>query len=265
MREEETVSQKKVLLVGETWISRATHMKGFDEFSSTTFHNGAVDFLAAVRNSGVSIDQLPAHEVPGSFPRTEAELQAYSVIILSDIGSNSLLLSNATWLESAQGPNAIDALNSWVKSGGALLMVGGYLSFQGFQAIANFANTSIGEVLPVEIQMVDDRVESPQGYQMEFHEEHQITNSLRKSTVSNKSSIPMLLGYNRTKLAPDSQVLLSINSDPLVAIREVGLGRSAVWTSDIGPHWCPQSFIKWSGYELLMGNLLKWLAKGETL
>ena len=162
------MKQKKVLLVGETWISRATHIKGFDEFSSTTFHNGAVDFLAAVRNRGISIDQLPAHEVPSSFPRTEAELQAYSVIILSDIGSNSLLLSNATWLESAQGPNAIDALNSWVKSGGALLMVGGYLSFQGFQAVANFANTSIGEVLPVEIQMVDDRVESPQGYQMEL-------------------------------------------------------------------------------------------------
>jgi|694.fasta_scaffold18048_10 uncharacterized membrane protein len=258
------MKQKKVLLVGETWISRAIHIKGFDEFSSTTFHNGAVDFLAAVRNRGVSIDQLPAHEVPASFPRTHAELQAYSVIILSDIGSNSLLLSNATWLESAEGPNAIDALNMWVKSGGALLMVGGYLSFQGFQAIANFANTSIGEVLPVEIQMGDDRVESPQGYQMEFCAEHEITKSLRESLETKKNAIPLLLGYNRTKLAADSQVLLSINSDPLVAIREVGLGRSAVWTSDIGPHWCPQPFIKWNGYELLMGNLLKWLSKEET-
>lgn len=265
MRPENIVKMKKVLLVGETWISRATHIKGFDEFSSTTFHNGAIDFLAAVRKGGILIDQLPAHEVPSMFPRTEEELQAYSVIILSDIGSNSLLLSNATWLESASGPNAIDALNSWVRSGGALMMVGGYLSFQGFQAVANFANTSIGEVLPVEIQLADDRVESPQGYPVEFGQNHKITGSMRDLASADGALTPMLLGYNRTKPAPDSQVLLSINSDPLVAIREVGLGRSAVWTSDIGPHWCPKNFIQWSGYELVMVNLLKWLSKEETL
>ena len=35
----------KVLLVGETWISAATHFKGFDDFSSTTYHSGAEEFL----------------------------------------------------------------------------------------------------------------------------------------------------------------------------------------------------------------------------
>ena len=33
--------KKKVLLVGETWVSAATHYKGFDNFSSATFHSGA--------------------------------------------------------------------------------------------------------------------------------------------------------------------------------------------------------------------------------
>ena len=28
----------KVLLAGETWISEATHYKGFDSFTSVTFH-----------------------------------------------------------------------------------------------------------------------------------------------------------------------------------------------------------------------------------
>ena len=30
-----------VLLVGESWVSAATHYKGFDHFGSVTFHLGA--------------------------------------------------------------------------------------------------------------------------------------------------------------------------------------------------------------------------------
>ena len=32
---------KRVLLVGESWVSEATHYKGFDSFTSVTFHSGA--------------------------------------------------------------------------------------------------------------------------------------------------------------------------------------------------------------------------------
>ena len=38
--------ESKVLLVGETWMSAATHYKGFDDFRSTTFHSGAGPLLA---------------------------------------------------------------------------------------------------------------------------------------------------------------------------------------------------------------------------
>ena len=31
---------KKILLIGETWMSSATHYKGFDQFGSVTFHSG---------------------------------------------------------------------------------------------------------------------------------------------------------------------------------------------------------------------------------
>ena len=34
-------TKKKVLLVGESWVSAATHFKGFDSFGSVTFHLGA--------------------------------------------------------------------------------------------------------------------------------------------------------------------------------------------------------------------------------
>jgi uncharacterized membrane protein len=38
--------KKKVLLAGESWTSTATHVKGFDQFTSNTHHNGAEQFLA---------------------------------------------------------------------------------------------------------------------------------------------------------------------------------------------------------------------------
>ena len=37
----------RVLLVGESWASTATHAKGFDLFTSTTFHLGAEPLVAA--------------------------------------------------------------------------------------------------------------------------------------------------------------------------------------------------------------------------
>ena len=35
------MSRTEVLLVGESWVTAATHYKGFDSFSSVTFHKGA--------------------------------------------------------------------------------------------------------------------------------------------------------------------------------------------------------------------------------
>jgi len=258
------MSSNKVLLVGETWISRAIHIKGIDEFSSTTFHNGATDFVLAMKRKGIDIEQLEAHLVPEKFPRKKRELDEYSVIILSDIGSNSLLLSSNVWLKSESEPNAIFALCDWVKSGGSLLMVGGYLSFQGFQGIANYYNSGIESVLPVEMLPSDDRVENPQGLELEFVTDHQILKSTKDYIKKTRKSPPKLLGHNKTKLKPDSELLISLNEDPLLAICEIEKGRSAVWTSDIGPHWCPKEFIDWEGYELILSSLIKWLMGGKS-
>jgi CheY-like chemotaxis protein len=38
---------KNVLLVGESWVSAATHYKGFDQFGSVTFHLGAEPLVEA--------------------------------------------------------------------------------------------------------------------------------------------------------------------------------------------------------------------------
>ena len=89
----------KVLLVGESWVSEATHYKGFDSFTSVTFHSGADWYNAALKSKGIAVEQLYAHDVPSKFPFTREGLDAYDAIVLSDIGTNSFLLPPETWLQ----------------------------------------------------------------------------------------------------------------------------------------------------------------------
>ena len=53
---------KTILLVGESWTSSATHYKGWDQFSSTTFHLGAKDLIKSVESDEIKIDYMTAHE-----------------------------------------------------------------------------------------------------------------------------------------------------------------------------------------------------------
>ena len=91
------MSAKKVLLLGESWVSAATHYKGFDQFSSVTFHTGADDFVAALKGGPFEVTWLVAHQAVTGLPFTAEALAAYDAIILSDIGSNSLLLHPDVW------------------------------------------------------------------------------------------------------------------------------------------------------------------------
>ena len=60
-------------------------------------------------------------------------------------------------------PNRLVALRNWVANGGALAMIGGYLSFQGIEGKANYRMTPLADVLPVELEPGDDRQETPEG------------------------------------------------------------------------------------------------------
>lgn len=244
-----------VLLVGESWVSEATHYKGFDSFTSVTFHTGGDWFIDALGDSGMRVTQMMAHDVPGSFPFESDALDSYDVIVLSDIGSNSLLLPPETWLQGQTKPNRLQVLADWVRSGGGLLMAGGYLSFSGFEAKAKFHGTPVEEVLPVTIAVHDDRVECPQGAQP------RVVAGVHEITSGVPGEWPALLGYNRVELSPGADLIATVDGDVLIAAQEFGDGRAAVWTSDIGPHWCPEAFVQWEGFPKLMGNLVRWLAK----
>jgi len=244
---------KRVLLVGESWVSEATHYKGFDSFTSVTFHSGADWYNGALRSKGHEVEQMYAHDVPAKFPHTAAELSKYDVIVLSDIGTNSFLLPIETWLQGKSTPNRLKLLAEWVENGGALIMAGGYLSFQGFEAKARFAGTAVEAVLPVTCLTYDDRAETPEGAQPV------IVDASHPVLAGVPAGMPALLGYNKVVLKPGATLVASVGGDPLIATTQVGKGRSLVWTSDIGPHWCPEPFVQWNGFAPLMSNMIDWV------
>jgi len=255
------LSRKKVLLVGETWITSATHFKGFDQFGSVTFHSGAKGMITALADTEFELTHMPAHQAVEDFPFTLAELNLYDVILLSDIGANSLLLHPDVWLNGKTVANRLTLLRDWTATGGALGMFGGYLSFQGIDGKARWHRTPVEQALPVECLPYDDRIEIPEGFRPVIepaHRDHAMFNHIT-------GEWPLLLGINEVIVKPGSDVLARLPEEagghPLLVTGRYQRGRTLVWTSDISPHWLPQSFMDWPGYKQLLINMLSWMTQ----
>ncbi len=246
---------KKALIVGETWVTTATHTKGFDSFVTSSFGEGYSYLKAALERGGFEVSVIENHVAATQFPSTLAELQKYSTIILSDIGANTLLLAPATWRQYEIAPNRIALLADYVKAGGGLIMVGGYLTFTGIEAKGFWRNTPVEDVLPVTLSAFDDRSEHPEGVSPE------VTKADHAIVAGVSGRWPALLGYNRVSLRADAELVATIGGDPLIATRQVGAGRTAVFTSDCSPHWCPPPFIAWPGYDAVWQGLVRWTSR----
>ena len=152
-----------VLVVGESWIKHTVHLKGFDQFHTTEYAEGGGEFLSALTTSGYVYDYIRAHEVSGRFPTTLDQLQQYDVVVLSDIGANSFLLTDEVFLRSEVSVNRLGLIVDYVRAGGGLVMVGGYMSFSGIDGRARYGMSPLADVLPVTMLPYDDRVETPDG------------------------------------------------------------------------------------------------------
>lgn len=246
---------KKVLIAGESWLTVMTHVKGFDFFMNSNYDGGADRMIECLGKSGYTVDYIPNHEAQRKFPNTRKELDQYSVVILSDIGSNTLLLHPDTFNKSLRTPNRLKLLREWVMDGGGLVMVGGYLTFQGIDGRGRWHDTPVEEVLPVEISSYDDRVEVPEGANPISIVEHPILEGLPKSW-------PYFLGYNKLKVKSDATLLMTIeNNDPFLAVREVGKGRTIAFASDCSPHWGSSEFYDWNLYGQFWTQLVEWAMK----
>ena len=64
---------------------------------------------------------------------------------------------------------------------------------------------------------------------------------------------------------PGVEVLAKLPAEegghPLLVVGGFGAGRTLAWTSDIGPHWLPASFVEWPGYRQLWINALSWATR----
>lgn len=68
---------------------------------------------------------------------------------------------------------------------------------------------------------------------------------------------PALRGYLSTKVKPAAQELLRLSSgEPLLVRWRLGLGKVAVWTSDLKNRWA-QDWLDWSGYAVLARQLVR--------
>ncbi len=245
----------RVLIAGESWVTHSIHQKGFDSFTTTAYEEGVGPLREALESRGAQVDYMPNHVAATDFPGSAEALQPWDVVILSDIGANTLLLHPDTFERSVSKPDRLVAIREFVKSGGGLVMVGGYLTFQGIDGKARYASSPVEEALPVTLQSNDDRVEAPDGVLPSVRRaDHPIVAGL-------PSDWPALLGYNRVTAREEADLVVSVGDDPLVVAGEFGRGRSAVFTSDCGPHWCPPPFVAWEGYAPMWDNIIRWVAR----
>jgi uncharacterized membrane protein len=247
-------STPRVLIVGESWIKHTVHLKGFDQFHTTEYEEGAGVFLAALKGAGIEVDYIRAHEVSSRFPRTPTDLERYDVVILSDIGSNSFLLCDETFLRSERTTNRLVLLRDYVTAGGGLLMIGGYMSFAGIDGRARYHATPLAAVLPVTMHDRDDRIEVPEGLTATFPEpRHPVLGGT-------PAEWPILLGYNQLKAKPGATVVATHGDDPLLVVGEAGKGRAVAFASDVAPHWAPPEFMSWPHYPKLWASIVQWAA-----
>ncbi|WP_110207117.1 glutamine amidotransferase [Nocardioides daejeonensis] len=251
-------SSLKVLFVGESWIKHVIHMKGFDQFHSTEYEEGAQVFLDCLADAGHEVTYVRGHEISMRFPRSAQELDEFDVVVISDIGSNSFLLPDETFLRGQESPNRLELVADFVRGGGGLVKIGGYLSFTGIDGKARFGRTPLAAVLPVTMLDHDDRVEKPEGVD--------VTVCLPEHPVlgDTPSEWPRLLGYNQLIAKTDATTVAMVGDDPMLVTGEFGSGRSVAFASDLAPHWAPQAFLDWAHYAGLWNSILAWAAQVQT-
>src|ERR1041385_7496594 len=162
----------RVLIAGETWVSFGFHIKGSAAFNTGTYAEGLKELVAALTAGGCGVMHIPKHLATTTFPSTRAELANFDMVILSDIGADTLQLHPDTFDRGLRTPDRLQLLADYTAAGHGLLMGGGYLSCSGFEGKARYQNTALAKVLPVGMLGYDDRVETPQGVVPSVREKH---------------------------------------------------------------------------------------------
>ena len=253
----------KVLYVGDYSLEVMLELKGVELLA---LGNSSFDLSKhlkeALEKEGIEVEHMPAYKAYKYFPESLDDLKRYDVLILSDIGSDTLLLyPGERRFKVPMGVNRIKLIVKYVNEGGGLIFCGGWFSFQGFRSYGNWLNTPLAKILPVEIlNTPDDRVETPEGAKpIPIDRDHPINRGLEWE------SCPPFLGYNKVKRGRGKVLVeLGEEKDPLVVVGEHGKGRILVFTSDPAPHW-GSGFVTWKHYSRFWSQAVRWVARSEDL
>lgn len=245
---------KRILFLGESYTASYTYYRGADFVTLPEYANTGSAFCDMLRGQGFLVEQLCSHEVAQSFPLDPQVLQAYNAVILSDIGSNTML-SVPPSMRGQRIPNRLELLRQYVENGGGLLMCGGYFGFSGVNNTARYGMTPLADALSVNVLHYDDRIESPEGVVPRvLLPNHPI---LRGVAVD---SWPDFRGYNRVTPKSGAETIACFGADPFLVAARYGKGRSFSFTSDCEPNWATQAFLNWPSYPVLFHNILDWLS-----
>jgi uncharacterized membrane protein len=244
----------RVVIAGETWITHKVEIKGFSAYSTGGYAIGLQELLDALTAAGHEVTHIPNHEAVERFPWTLEEFEQYDVVVLSDIPADTIQLTPACIERGERTPDRLRVLCEHVERGAGLLMVGGYMSFSGFEGKARYGSTPLAAALPVELLGHDDRVEAPDSVTPVAGGGHPVLEEL-------DGEWPWFLGYNRFTAKPDSSVLMRVGDDPFLVVGEYGKGRTAAFASDCSPHWGSPAFLAWPGYGRFWSQLVTWLGE----
>lgn len=245
----------RILFAGESWATYAVHTKGAGSYTTAGYEEGASELLAALTGAGFDVTYMRNHEAVEGFPYAAEEIaDRFDVVVLSDIPADSLLLPHAVFVKGERRPNRLRSLSRFAEQGGGLLMVGGFMSFGGFEGRGRYALTPIADALPVEIARGDDRIEEPEGVVPVVRMDHEILSGI-------DGDWPYFLGYNQFAAKPGADVLLTAGRDPFLVVGEHGRGRVAAFASDCSPHWGSPEFMAWRHYATFWSQLMAWLAR----
>ena len=87
----------KILMAGESWSLTETHTKGFDSVPLCRYEEAGTPLIDALKHNGFEVTYMPNHIAQLHFPDTAQQLKEYDAVILSDCGSNTLLLHPQTF------------------------------------------------------------------------------------------------------------------------------------------------------------------------
>lgn len=244
-----------VLFVGESWVIQTTESKGVDSFTTYRYEECAHWVGDNLRKANIDFTHIPCHRIEFDFPETIEGLKQYDVIMISDVGANTFLLPTKTFVSGKRSVNKLELIKEYVMQGGAFCMIGGYLTYMGFEGKGCYRHTALEEILPVGLLEGDDRSECPQGFVPDITQpDHPILFGIDEP-------VPYMLGYNQTILKKGADLIAEHCGDPIIAVWDYGNGRTMAYTCDCSPHWASPELCNWKHYGKLWENIVKWLAK----